>query len=170
MASRGTIPSMIGAQHNSKRPSSARVAPQRMSTRSMFGEQPNSKRPSSASYGFGSATRDQAARVYASKQMAKLSVPSSSPGPAVYNLRSSVGKQAEGHKPSSQQWQFGTDNRFASVALVDKKNPGPGAYSSDASVGIQVRSAPQRIGAARSPAPSSADCTCVIAPSDVPIC
>ena len=100
-------------------------------TRSMFGDQVNSRKSSAPSYGFGSATREQAAKV--SEPLTGVS-----PGPAVYTLRNAVGTQVDGRKPSSAQWQFGTSKRFTAVAMVEKKNPGPGTYEQKASVGIQV--------------------------------
>jgi len=119
-----------------------RVAPNRMGTRSMFGDQVNSKKASSPSYGFGSATRDHAARVFASKELAKATPVSITPGPAGYTLHGSVGKQESSVRPSSAQWQFGTASRFSSAGrpVVDQKNPGPGAYGALGSVGMQTSS------------------------------
>ena len=103
-------------------------------TRSMFGDQVNSKKSSAPSYGFGSATREQAAKV--SEPFTGVS-----PGPAVYTLPKAVGKQVDGRKMGSPEWQFGTAQRFGgfnAVGMVEKKNPGPGTYNQKPSVGVQV--------------------------------
>ena len=95
-----------------------------MTTRSMFGDQAHSKRRSSPSYGFGSSTRGQAAKVFLSRDHAKLSAPNSSPGPSAYTLRASVGSQADGRKASSPQWVFGSSDRFSSGSVAKAENPG----------------------------------------------
>jgi len=105
----------------------------------MFGNQAPSKRRSSPSFGFGSSTRNQAAKVFLSNDHAKLSTPGFSPGPSAYSLRPSVGTQPDGRKSSAPQWVFGSSDRFG----YEKKgvqNPGPGSYDMTNSVGTQVSS------------------------------
>lgn len=92
-------------------------------TRSMFGEQAASRRRSAPSFGFGSSTRNQAAKVFLSSDHAKLSTPGFSPGPSAYTLKAAVGTQADGRKASSPQWVFGTNDRFSFGKRSDQ-NPG----------------------------------------------
>jgi len=110
-----------------------------MSTRSMFGEQPLSKRQSAPQYGFGSSTRDHQARVYTSAEHSKLAGPRVSPGPAVYQLRNSVGQQVDARKQSSPQWAFGTADRFMREKRAQTA-PGPGSYDARSGIGPQTTS------------------------------
>lgn len=100
------------------------MAMMNMTTRSMFGDQAPSKRRSAPSFGFGSSTRNQAAKVFISPEHAKLSSMAYSPGPSAYSLRASVGTQADGRKASSPQWVFGSAERFMASAKRDVQNPG----------------------------------------------
>ena len=93
-------------------------------TRSMFGDQVYSKRRSAPMFGFGSSTRNQAAKVFLSAEHAKLSTPGFSPGPSAYTLRASVGYQADGRKASSPQWVFGSSDRFMASGSKGIQNPG----------------------------------------------
>ena len=100
------------------------MAMMNMTTRSMFGDQVHSMRRSSPSFGFGSSTRTQAAKVFLSSDHAKLSTPGFSPGPSAYTLRASVGTQADGRKASSPQWVFGSSDRFGYGSKREVQNPG----------------------------------------------
>lgn len=105
----------------------------------MFGSQPVSKRPSAPAYGFGTASRAQANKVFMSKDHAKTSGGAHSPGPSVYTLRGSVGSQPDGRKASAPHWAFGTSERFT----YEKKSqaaPGPGAYQEKGAFGTQATS------------------------------
>jgi len=93
-------------------------------------------------YGFGSSTRNQAAKVFMSAEHAKLSTPGFSPGPSAYTLRASVGTQADGRKSSAPQWVFGSSERFG-YGAKGIQNPGPGAYDMQSGVGLQVSSSKQ---------------------------
>lgn len=109
-------------------------------TRSTFGSQVASRRKSSPSYGFGSGTRDNRAKVFVSQEHAKLSPAFvCSPGPAApYSRRAAVGAQTESTSRSAPNYGFGTSNRFMQN---DKHGPpGPGAYGTTQSVGVQVSS------------------------------
>jgi len=111
-----------------------------MGTRSMFGDQSLSKRSSAPQYGFGSSTREHQSRVFVSPEHAKLAVGGNrSPGPAVYQLRNSVGAQIDGRKNSAPQWAFGTAERF-NVTNRHINNPGPGTYDSKSALGTQATS------------------------------
>jgi len=114
-----------------------------MQTKSLFGVQATSKRRSAPSFGFGSSTRSQAAKVFLSADHAKLSTPGFSPGPSAYTLRASVGSQADGRKASSPQWVFGSSDRFIQASRKEVQNPGPGAYDMPQGVGTQVSSSKQ---------------------------
>ena len=111
-----------------------------MQNKSMFGAQAKSNRRSSPSFGFGSSTRNQAAKVFLSRDHAKLSTPGFSPGPSAYTLRASVGAQADGRKASSPQWVFGSNERFMQAQRKELQNPGPGQYDAASGVGTQVSS------------------------------
>lgn len=65
-------------------------------------------------YGFGSATRDQANKLFVSQAHTILATGGrDSPGPAQYNLPPSVGgKQPDGKKPDPPVWGFGGADRF----------------------------------------------------------
>lgn len=111
-----------------------------MGTRSMLGDQVNSRRASAPKFGFGSATRAQAGKVFMSSEHAKLATVGFSPGPA-YNLVASVGTQVDGQKASSPQWVFGSADRFMGNTKPSHQNPGPGSYDMPNGVGMQVSSA-----------------------------
>ena len=104
--------------------------------KSMLGTQVSSAHESSPSFGFGSSTREQAAKVFLSSEHAKLASTSFSPGPAVYMLRSTIGTQPDGRITSAPQWAFGTSDRFR--ALNGAAFPGPGAYAQRTSMGAQI--------------------------------
>ena len=78
----------------------------------MFGNQATSRRRSAPSFGFGSSTRNQAGKVFISREHAKLATSGFSPGPSAYTLRAAVGTQNDGRKRSSPQWVFGSSDRF----------------------------------------------------------
>lgn len=91
--------------------------------KSMFGVQPVSQRHSAPGYGFGSGTRNHAAKIYMGPEHAKTSSISVTPGPC-YEVPDAVGPQADGGKNSQPEWRFGTQERF-SRGTRDRK-PGPG--------------------------------------------
>lgn len=111
-----------------------------MHTKSLFGTQATSKRRSAPSFGFGSSTRAQAAKVFLSQEHAKLSSPNNNPGPSAYTLRAAVGTQCDGRKSSAPHWVFGSSDRFQQASRKEVQVPGPGAYDSSAGVGPQVSS------------------------------
>jgi hypothetical protein len=118
-----------------------------MTTRSTFGDQPSSVKASAPSFGFGTASREQAGKVFVSQEHTALATAGTqSPGPAVYLLPASVGgKQPDGRKADPPVWGFGTAQRFRPKTAPQKpdgrhgNNPGPGYYGiPPASVGPQV--------------------------------
>ena len=106
----------------------------------MLGPQVSSKKRSPPAYGFGTSNRDQAAKVYISKDHEASTGGRASPGPAVYDYRASVGPQVIGTKESSPLWTFGTEGRFAAqdresgMSKYAVAVPGAGTY--DAGVGV----------------------------------
>ena len=111
----------------------------KIGTRSMFGSQPLSSRGSAPSFGFGSSSREQAAKVFQGQEHAKLSTAGvSSPGPSAYSLRGSVGKQSSSKTKNDPTWKFGSAERFA--ASKQDRLPGPGNYPIGGSFGGQVQS------------------------------
>ena len=89
----------------------------------MLGDQVSSRRASAPKFGFGSATRAQAGKVFMSSEHAKLATVGFSPGPA-YTLAASVGTQVDGQKASSPQWVFGSADRFMGNTKPGDRNPG----------------------------------------------
>ena len=86
-------------------------------------------------YGFGSATREQANKVFVSQEHTLIALGGSdSPGPAGYILPPSVGgKQPNGKMADPPVWAFGTANRFQ-IGKSEKK-PGPDEYKMYPSIG-----------------------------------
>ena len=105
--------------------------------KSMLGAQVSSARMSAPAYGFGSSTRDQAEKIFMSREHSKLASKSISPGPAGYTMRSTVGPQVDGAILSQPMWAFGSDKRFNGEIPKDKV-PGPGSYDSRSALGAQV--------------------------------
>ena len=60
---------------------------------SMFGSQADSGKQSSGAFGFGTATRVQNEQLYLSPAHLRANLCKFSPGPATYNMRSSLGRQ-----------------------------------------------------------------------------
>lgn len=105
--------------------------------RSTLGPQVVSVRASAPIFGFGSSTRDQAAKIFISSEHAKLSTTTISPGPAwgSHAIPSTVGPQVDGAFESAPRWAFGSAQRFGVIAKT--KDPGPGSYESRSSLGAQ---------------------------------
>ena len=106
--------------------------------RSMLGPQVNSTRKSAPVYGFGSSTREHAAKIFLSSEHAALAFAGQgSPGPAGYVQKSTVGPQADGRFVSYPQWAFGSAQRFPAAGKTSSL-PGPGEYVQRSSIGAQV--------------------------------
>jgi len=113
-----------------------------MTTRSTFGDQPLSVKKSAPAFGFGSSSRDTAAKVFVSQQHTiKSHQGRGSPGPATILLPASVGgKQPDGRKHDPPVWTFGTGKargRPGSAPII----PAPGHYDDlgrDSAFGAQV--------------------------------
>lgn len=97
-----------------------------------LGRQTSFVSPSGAAYGFGTADRQHAAKVFISSEHAKTVKLDVCPGPASVNLPSSFGKNASTKGTTSNSWSFGKADRFGYSdyrAAVNGALPGPGAYS-----------------------------------------
>lgn len=100
--------------------------------RSSLGVQHNSERPSSAMYGFGTARRDDAAKVFLSRQHAKATSGGSSPGPAHGGNRSYSLVDGLPGFSAPPRFSFGTGCGVKTAAADDglphQDGPGPDAY------------------------------------------
>lgn len=103
--------------------------------RSMLGPQASSAHISSPAFGFGSSTRDVANKVFVSREHSKVAPTSTSPGPARYSARSSVGPQPV--MESSPTWVFASGGRLVDAPRKDAP-PGPGTYEPHSSIGPQA--------------------------------
>ena len=103
--------------------------------RSMLGPQISSSRATAPIFGFGSSTREHAAKIFISAEHAKLSTKTISPGPALYTMPSTVGPQVDGAFESAPRWAFGSAQRFN--AITKNNLPGPGSYEARSSLGVQ---------------------------------
>jgi len=92
---------------------------------------------SAPSYGFGSATREQANKLFVSQEHTLIATGgTASPGPAHYLLPASVGgKQPDGRKKDPPTWSFGGADRFLYGYGKPTKGPGPEEYTMHPSVG-----------------------------------
>jgi len=78
----------------------------------MFGQQHDSKKTTAPIFGFGSADRVQLQKVFLTPEHSKSDYGKNSPGP-IYDLKSSVGKQASSKNNTAPLFSFGTADRFA---------------------------------------------------------
>ena len=95
------------------------------------GVQVSSKKPSLPRFGFGSGTRDDAAKVYISAEHEKVSSGGKDvPGPGAYPIKAMTGnRNASSKQPTGSAWGFGTSKRFGDPVLrANADNPGPGQY------------------------------------------
>jgi len=104
----------------------------RVGSLSMFGSQARSAKVSSASFGFGTATRDQISKSYISPAHLRENLCKFSPGPAsrAADARSSLSKQILSEKRTYHSCSFGLEERFdpdRRFALATC-TPGPGSY------------------------------------------
>ena len=131
---------MLSAQ---KQATAAVPGPGMYQTSGAVGTQRDSSKHSYSSWGFGTSTRADMAKVFVSPQHAKTeSGFIDSPGPAAYSFGGTFGRQSDSRRSSSQSFGMGTSDRF----FHDKKgkaaegraaNPGPGAYQLGPSTGKQ---------------------------------
>ena len=93
--------------------------------RSMLGTQSIAHKVSAPQYGFGTGNRTHQEKLFMTEAHSKLSLVTRSPGPAVYDKESTLGRNVD-HIPTLPQWQFGTAQRFSPPAKEIVKFPGPG--------------------------------------------
>jgi hypothetical protein len=102
---------------------------------STLGNQWVSSRQSAPSYGFGTSTREHAAKVFISPKHAELSTMPLSPGPAKYGSKSVLGPQLI--LTSQPSYGMGTSERFNHLPASQRPNAydmkdtigGPGGFS-----------------------------------------
>ena len=102
---------------------------------STLGNQWVSSRQSAPSYGFGTSTREHAAKVFISPKHAELSTMPLSPGPAKYGSKSVLGPQLI--LTSQPSYGMGTSERFNNLPASQRPNAydmkdsigGPGGFS-----------------------------------------
>ena len=92
------------------------------------GEQIASHKPSKPRFGFGSSTREHAAKVFISAEHDKITGNRFAPGPGAYAVPSLTGKPIRtGTQHTGSSWGFGTSKRFSDAFKKDA-DPGPGHY------------------------------------------
>ena len=106
---------------------------------SSFGKQQESTKFTATDTVFGSSTRDNSSRMFLSHEHAKVNYGKCSPGPLIYNMRSSVGNQVSSKKPNLPRWAFPVEERFK-YDYVDRaaKVPGAGSYKQGTACGVQI--------------------------------
>ena len=108
-----------------------------------IGPQPDSRKSNAPAFGFGAADRNASSKVYVSKEHSKVDFGKLGPG-AVYETKSSFGKQVDAKKRSPASVGFGSADRFLQPSAArDNRNPqvpGPGSYPLPKAVGKQTQS------------------------------
>ena len=139
----------FGASHrymlSSKASTSFGPGPGQFAQANSMGAQRDSQRHSYSSWGFGTSTRADQAKVFVSSRHAKtVTGYIDSPGPAAYPGGGSLGSQNDSRKHSSTGYGMGTSNRFFyeknSLTEAREEAPGPGAYNLDSASGKQALS------------------------------
>tara|TARA_B110001452_G_scaffold254608_2_gene246323 strand:- start:365 stop:1282 length:918 start_codon:yes stop_codon:yes gene_type:complete len=138
----------FGASHRytmSTRTTNASPGPGTYAMATSVGAQRDSQRHSYSSWGFGTSTRADQAKVFVSSRHAKgVTENIDSPGPGAYPHGGSMSRQNDSRKHSSQGYGMGTNERFfyAKESLKEARNgaPGPGAYNLVGASGKQALS------------------------------
>jgi len=108
-----------------------------------IGPQADSRKSNAPAFGFGAADRNASAKVYVSKDHSKVDFGKLGPG-AVYETKSSFGKQVDAKKRSPASVGFGSADRFLQPSAARAKRnpqvPGPGSYPLPKAVGKQTQS------------------------------
>merc|ERR1712195_150389 len=96
-----------------------------------FGDQPSSHRTSAPAYSIGTAPNHVSVpKEYISPEHEKTTNAGlHSPGPAVYDARSSLRDQVSSKKRTAACFSFGTSSRFKNSTGNGGGSPGPGSYS-----------------------------------------
>lgn len=105
------------------------------------GLQVSSSKQTQPMFGFGSAGREHVAKVFVSEEHNKSLHGIDSPGPMMYTLNGSVGKQELSKTRNQPAWVFASSDRFKYDHVKRAAtSPGPGAYALGMAVGPQVAS------------------------------
>ncbi|KAG1677650.1 hypothetical protein FOA52_010432 [Chlamydomonas sp. UWO 241] len=99
--------------------------------RSGFGVQVKGASPSNPQWGFGTAHRDDGAKLYLSPEQTKTLQGNNSQGP-VYKAYESIGPQPESKYATLPSSGFGTSTRSINYKTG---NPGPGTYKQEGGIG-----------------------------------
>lgn len=106
-----------------------------------LGVQKESMRSTSPRPVFGTARRSEVQKVYLDDELMKQWYGKESPGPNMYNVPTSIGKQPDSKRESAPTWRQGTEPRFK-YDFIDraKELPGAGQYNSTQALGKQNQS------------------------------
>ena len=108
-----------------------------------IGPQADSRKSNAPAFGFGAADRNASAKVYVSVDHCRADFGKLGPG-AVYENKSSFGKQVDAKKRSPANVGFGSADRFlqpsAGRAKRNPQVPGPGTYPLPKAIGKQTQS------------------------------
>ena len=85
-----------------------------------IGPQPDSRKSNAPAFGFGAADRNASSKVYVSKEHSKVDFGKLGPG-AVYETKSSFGKQVDAKKRSPASVGFGSADRFLQPSAADRR-------------------------------------------------
>lgn len=103
------------------------------------GLQVNSSKQTQPMFGFGSAGREHVSKVYITEEHNKSLFGLESPGPQVYTLNGSVGRQELSRTRNQPSWVFASSDRFKYDHVKRAAtSPGPGSYTLAQAVGGQV--------------------------------
>lgn len=98
-------------------------------TEGAIGQMKDSRRATEARAVFGTATRDQVAKVWLDDELMKINFGKETPGPSMYSKPGGLGRQTESQYSTSAAFRQGSSQRFN-----DKSNtrdfPGAGSYQS----------------------------------------
>lgn len=128
----GTNPRAIDPQipNDIERRSAAVPCPGKYTYKGSVGNQQDSTKPTKAMYGFGTCSRDRAAKTSLDKNQAPSQLAGyTGPGPASLGFGpSAYGEQPQSAKNSKPEWTFGGESRFMPNRSTSELSPGPGSY------------------------------------------
>ena len=133
-ASRFLKPSAARAKRNPQVPGPGAYAPE-----TSIGKCVDSNKITEAAFGFGTSTRDHAAKVFLSAEQAKVFFGLESPGPAAYKVLSGVGAQTSSRNRTAPGYSIPKEQRLKyDYVERAKRLPGAGLYDRPGAVGPQV--------------------------------
>jgi len=106
-------------------------SPDKYTKPSGVGLQSDSTKRSAPLPGFGTSTRENAAKVFLTPAHEKVNFGKVSPGPLSYTLTPGVGKQVASGKRESPSFGFGSNDRWYTRKIAERHGnyPAPGAYN-----------------------------------------